>query len=307
MEASQALADFGRLDSITWIKKGQLLEQSGRLQQALLSYDRAIERDVDDEVAVRMRDSVSATLRRMEAEIAGLNLANGAARDDPKRCNDIGTALQVFGEYEAAILYYAMAIGRDASYKEAWFNRAVALIPLGRFIEAFQCLDEVLKIDPRDPDAHRKKGDLLYDLARSDDALVCYDNMLQANLVRNRAELAALHGSRARCLSLAGRASEALHACDLGLSADSSVADLWGTRGDICGVLGMHDGHVYSDVAALTLDPTSQGRWFDLGATLHDTLRQHEAAVVCFERALELGNRDAPARIAECEQARQQL
>ena len=59
-----------------------------------------------------------------------------------------------------------------------WFNKAKALLALGRFNGGLSALDKELAIDPRNKDAWVLKGAVLSDLGRVEEAIGCCDKAL---------------------------------------------------------------------------------------------------------------------------------
>ena len=54
-----------------------------------------------------------------------------------------------------------MALELDPKYVNAWINKGTAFFKLGRYEEAIEAFNQVLKIDPRHADAWNRKGVVL--------------------------------------------------------------------------------------------------------------------------------------------------
>jgi len=65
--------------------------------------------------------------------------------------------------------------------KKDIFKEGYDLYKLGKFEEAIKCYDEVLNIDPKDIDALNNKGIALGKLGKLDEAIKCYDKASKIN------------------------------------------------------------------------------------------------------------------------------
>lgn len=64
----------------------------------------------------------------------------------------------------------------------SWFKRGVDLYyRQGRFLDAIECFDRVIEMDPSHVDAWREKGVCLKELGRYEEALQCFDRVLDLN------------------------------------------------------------------------------------------------------------------------------
>ena len=64
-------------------------------------------------------------------------------------------------------------------YPDAWNNRGVALIRLGRFDEALKSYDKAIELQPDHADAWQGRGTTLERLGRLDEALKSYDKAIE--------------------------------------------------------------------------------------------------------------------------------
>jgi tetratricopeptide (TPR) repeat protein len=69
----------------------------------------------------------------------------------------------------------------QAGIVHALTDKGIALYNLGRYEEAIVCYDKLLEINPKDVDALYNKGVALSDLGRYGEAIVCYDKLLVIN------------------------------------------------------------------------------------------------------------------------------
>jgi tetratricopeptide (TPR) repeat protein len=115
----EAIASYDRAieikpdDNEAWHNRGYVLDSSGRYEEAIASYDRAIEIKPDYQIAWYNR----------------------------------GNTLVRLGRYEEALASYDRAIEIKPDYNKAWYNRSVVLNSLGRYEEAVASYDQVVKAD----------------------------------------------------------------------------------------------------------------------------------------------------------------
>lgn len=132
-------------DEDSLIKRGSSLGDSGRYEEALASFDKAIKLNPDN---------VECWLNK-------------------------GWVLGTLGRHEEAIACYDKAIELDPMDDLPWFNKGNRLGDLGRYEEALACYDEVLRMNPMDVPALYYRGKILSDFGRYEEALACYDEAIE--------------------------------------------------------------------------------------------------------------------------------
>ena len=159
---------------------GNVLKGAGRLQEAALSYDRALAARPD-----------YAGARAARAELRNLN----------------GNALREAGRLDEALACYDGALADAPGWPDALNNRAVALWSMGRFGEALAGLDAALAIRPDYVEAHYNRGNVLRDMLRLGEAEQAFDRAITlapdfAPAHRNKAFAVLLGGDFATGLPL---------------------------------------------------------------------------------------------------------
>jgi tetratricopeptide (TPR) repeat protein len=141
------------------------LQELGRFEEALASYDRAIALQPDYAAALDNR----------------------------------GNALRQLRRFDEALSSYDRAIKLQPDYADALYNRGVTLHELGRFDEALASYDRAINLRPDHAAAFNNRGNTLQELRRFDEALASYDRAI--TLRRDHAEA---HLNRAFCWLLQG-------------------------------------------------------------------------------------------------------
>ena len=222
-----------------WSAKGSSLAQLGRKEEAIASFDRALEIDP----------------RHVDAW-------------DGK-----GKTLALLGCNEEAIACFDRALESDPNHVGAWIGKGVALSDLGRKQEAIACYDRALESAPRVARGWTEKGAALSDLGRKEEAIACYDRALG---IDPRVTLA--WNNKGAALSVLGRKQEAIACYDRALEIDTRVAPTWNNKGAALSEVGRHEEAITSYDRALEIDPKVAHAWYNKGASLSALGRKKEAA-----------------------------
>ncbi len=158
---------------------------------------------------------------------AGFAQGCGASTDggltEAEQRNNDGVEANKSGRPEAAVALFTEAIELDPALVEAYVNRAVALVELGRFDESLDDATKAIELEPSDVNvlaqAYVNRALTLVELGRFDESL---DDATKAiELEPSDVNLLALaYGNRAVALRELGRLDEAeadrARACELG-------------------------------------------------------------------------------------------
>lgn len=148
------------------LNKGFALANSGKYQEAITAFDKALEIDIAednkhyDKMAWKNKGLALANLGKFQEAITaydkGLEIDPGNAkyyyetRFDKLLWNNKGIALYNLSKYQEAITAYDKALKIDPQFKIAWKNKGSALTILGKYHEAITAFDKALEIDPQD-------------------------------------------------------------------------------------------------------------------------------------------------------------
>ena len=113
-----------------WTNRGTALSALGQKKAAIASYDKTIEIKPDDHVAWTNRGTALDDLGQQEAAIASYDRALEIKPDNHIACYNRGLALSNLGQQEAAIASYDRALEIKPDDHEAWCNRGLALFHL---------------------------------------------------------------------------------------------------------------------------------------------------------------------------------
>ncbi|AKV66074.1 TPR domain protein component of TonB system [Microcystis panniformis FACHB-1757] len=153
-EIKAYLSDSPSLDPVRaselWHEKGLIHQMGKEYEQAIASFDRALEIKPDDHQAWYNRGIALKNLGRFEQAIASFDRALEIKPDDHEAWYNRGVALGNLGRFEQAIASYDRALEFKPDYPDAWNNRGIALHNLGRFEQAIASWDRAIKINSND-------------------------------------------------------------------------------------------------------------------------------------------------------------
>jgi tetratricopeptide (TPR) repeat protein len=178
MVASEMLPDNS---ADAWVNKGVALCSSGRREEAIQCFDRAIELNHLLEVAWYNKGGVLSELARHEEAISCYDQAIGLNPRYDLTWYNRGNSLKALSRLEEAIRSFDRAIESNPRLAWAWNNKGTSLSALGHIEEAMQCIDRAIELDPRYHEAWINKGAMLAALGRTVEAANCYNRAFEMN------------------------------------------------------------------------------------------------------------------------------
>ncbi|MCZ8126609.1 MAG: tetratricopeptide repeat protein [Microcystis sp. LE19-114.1B] len=230
-EIKAYLSDSPSLDPVQaselWHEKGLIHQMGKEYEQAIASYDRALEIQPDDHQAWCNRGNALDDLGRFEEAIASFDRALEIKPDDPEAWYNRGNALKNLGRLEEAIASYDQALEFKPDDPEAWVNRGSALGNLGRFEEAIASSDQALEFKPDDHKAWNNRGIALGNLGRFEQAIASYDHAIKIN-----SNYASAYYNKACCYGLQNNVELAIENLQSAINLDVEYQDMAKTDKD---------------------------------------------------------------------------
>ena len=140
-----------------WVARGVALSALGRKEEAVQSYDKALDINPDYH-AWCARGIALSDLGRKEEAIQSFDKAVDIKPDYHEAWYNRGVVLSALGRKEETIQSYDKAVDIKPDLHEAWYNRGRALSALGRKEEAIQSFDRSLQIQPDYANAYYNKA-----------------------------------------------------------------------------------------------------------------------------------------------------
>ena len=267
-----------------WWNVGNGLFDSGQFEEALTSYDKAIEIKPNFYEAWRNRGVILANLGYHQETIAAFNKAVEILPDYHEAWYDQGIALGCLGHYKEALTSLKQAIVIKHDYYKAWERQGLALWSLGRDEEAIASYKKALEIKPDYYRAWELLGQALIELGRYEEALTSYEKAteIKPDFVENWQR-------RGMILQFLGRYEEAITSFDSALGIEPNNYDAWFQRGYTLTQLKRNEEAVASFDKALEIEPDDHTAWNNRGNALHE-LSRYEEALVNYNKALDLNS-----------------
>ncbi|MFB2968094.1 tetratricopeptide repeat protein [Aerosakkonema sp. BLCC-F183] len=184
------------------------------------------------------------------------------------------------GDFQGAITSYDKALAIQPDLHEAWCNRGMALVKLGRFEEAIASYDKALAIQPDFHQAWYNRGNVLGKLERIEEAIASYDKALAIQPDKHNAWI-----NRGEALYNLGRFEEAIASYDKALAIQPDFHLAWYNRGNALYNLGRFEEAIAFFDKALAIQPDYLQAWNNRGLALGN-LGRFEEAIAFFDKAL---------------------
>jgi tetratricopeptide (TPR) repeat protein len=237
------MSSAGELNQI-----GIRLAQQGRLEEALLSFRRALQ----------------------------------VQPDLPQTHNNLGIALQDQGRLEEAVASYRRALALNPGYAMAYNNLGTALKEQAKPEEAADCFRRALQLKPDDVMACSNLAGALNEQGQLAEAVACYRRALEL-----KPDFAEAYADLGGLLRDQGSVDEAVACCRRALELKPDLAAALANLGVALRDQGRLDEAVACQRRALELVPDFAAAYANLGIGLSDQGRLEEA-MACYHRALEL-------------------
>jgi tetratricopeptide (TPR) repeat protein len=219
-ERTQEKKDYGaavqKLSAVDWFKEGYALAESGKYQDAISFYNKAIDADPKYAAAYSVRGWAYYRLRDYPSALKDNNRALELKPNVPGALVNRSWTLWGMRQYDKALVDSNKAIGLAPDYARAYltrgmiyfymnnnihaiedFNKAIELYPkpnivahlnrggayrnIGRYEEAFKDYQKSIEIDPANPDVYSSRGHAYFLLEKYDDALRDINKALELN------------------------------------------------------------------------------------------------------------------------------
>ena len=179
VEAMNNKLEEDPLDSLAWRIKGRVLARSGRYEEAITCYDKALEIKPQFMSLLGEKGEAFLYLERYEEALECFDKVLEINSHNSMRLIMKGEALAGLGRYEEALECYDKALEIEENYpkdhdctklacRRALNNKGSALQELGRYEEALECYDKALEIDPQDFIARYSKNETFHKLGKTE-------------------------------------------------------------------------------------------------------------------------------------------
>ncbi len=256
--------------------------QRERFIETLRGCDRRLERHPDCAATQQLRGETLAELHRLDEAINAYKCSINCDRQRPQPYAYLGQLYDRNGDYAQAAHYYETALQLRPQWQALRYNLARSYLHQGNDGQAHHHYRIAIEQNPQDAKAYNDLGTLYERWGRLQQAQTYYQQAIAAEPNRRQTQrnLAAL-------LLKQHRPQEARLVLDQALAQDSDGADLHHLRGWCDRLSDRLDLALAHYLRSLQLDSNQVQVHEDLGK-LFDRLQQPAAALICFQRAVEL-------------------
>ena len=152
--------------------------KEGRLSQAETAYQRILESDPNQPIALHLLGVVAHQTGKNDVAVDLITRAIAIDPDLPEAHSNLGTALRDLGNLEEAVTSYHKALALKPDYADAHNNLGNALKDLGKPEEAVASYHKALNLKPDLAEAHNNLGNALRDLGKPEEAISSYQKAL---------------------------------------------------------------------------------------------------------------------------------
>lgn len=140
-----------------WKSLANVLSEGGRTEESLLAFEHVHRLDPNDRDAAyqcfEKRGHILHGQQRFDEALTDHRQAHALDPTNPTPCNNIGASLQSLHRDEEALEWFDRVIAMKPDCVMAFRNKAISLIPLGRFDEAIAILNHVRTVEPGNAEA----------------------------------------------------------------------------------------------------------------------------------------------------------
>jgi tetratricopeptide (TPR) repeat protein len=262
---------------------GNALLQKGRVDAAIAQYQKALQITPD---YAESHNSLGLALDqkgRVDEAIAHYQKALEINADNAEAHNNLGNALLRKGRVDQAIAHYQKALEINADNAEAHNNLGNALLQKGRVEQAINQYRKALQIKPGFAQAHYNIGNILLQQGRVEAAITHYQKALQF-----RPDYAEAHLTLGSALLQQGRAKEAITQFQMAVKIKPDYAEAHYDLGNSFSQLGRTDEAISQYQRALQLRPDYAAALVNLGNSFFQQGRMDQA-ISQYQKALQIG------------------
>ena len=266
----------------------------GDLQRASLVYEQLLASDPSSLLALNRLAEINLKRGHFARSIELLERSLRLAEGQPFAWAQMGTALRGSGKRETALECYNRAIALKADLAGAFFDRAVLLTELNRPDEALRDYDRAINLAPQVPWAYCGRGAIHAERKNFTYAIRDYNKSIEL-----KPAFALAYYRRATVHRACNRLDDAVRDFDQAIELQPDFADAYWERGRVR----FHRQQLreaFSDLDyAITLKPVPVG--YHYRAMIRHVLKQYDAALADYDRAIELNPKFADAYWSKAE------
>lgn len=262
---------------VAWFNKAGQEQKLGRTADARLSYQRflAIVPAGNEHLVQHAHDAIAQFESPGPPPLPGAPLQE--LFEKARALDKAGKRQEASAVYAQVIASYDEVLKKEPKNPEAWNNKGCALKETGKLANAIACFDKAMDIDPQSGSAWYNKGHTLRMMDRMEEAMHCYNRGAQLG------HSGCINSRALACFEL-GRFEGALRFSDDLLAKDPADGTMLWNKGRSLLHLGYPDKALPLLIQATEIETTNDNAWVDRGIC-HEQQGQLDEAATCYERA----------------------
>jgi len=266
-------------------QRGMTLHQQGRLDEAAADYQRALQLEPRNIMALNLVGVISLQKNDPHSAIDLFGKALALEPENPALHLSRGTAFSMLDQHEAALACYERAIALDPETNaSSYYNKATSLQHLKHYEAAIASYDQVIALrSDLDADAYYGRASALLELEDYAAAIESFDKAIALG----PSFAAQAHCSRGTALHRLRQWDAALSGFDRAIALDAAHATAHFSRGVVLSALRRWDQALTSFDRVIELAPDHVDAFSYRAAALKELGRLEEALESC-ERAISL-------------------
>lgn len=283
LETFNKALEINPKDEFALSRKGYILGNLGRYEEALEAFNKVLDINPKNAFALSRKGVALGSLGMYEDALEVFNKALEIKPKDEFSLSLKGAALGGIGRYKDAVETFNSVIEINPKNSFVLSRKGLALIGLGNYVDAIEAFDKAIEINPHDTLSLLEKGHIVGCLqSKYEEALNIFDNILK---ISPKNEDALSH--KGITLANLERYEEALEVFNKVLEINSKNEFALSRKGSMLGNLGRHEEALNASNEALEINPKDEFAITNKGFALV-YLGRYDEALDTFNKALEI-------------------
>ena len=254
----------------------------GEYENAILSYEKAINLKPDYAIAYYNRGCVNTKLGESERAIADYSKAIELKPDLAEAYNNRGYTYKKIGESEKAIADYSKAIELKPDLAEVYNNRGNAYDRLGESEKAIADCSKAIELKPDYANAYNNRGKIYTGIGESEKAIADYSKAIEL-----KPDYANAYNNRGYTYDGIGESEKAIADYSKAIELKPDYADAYYNRGNVYGSIGESEKAIADYSKVIELNPKDKEA-YEARAKVYYSLGEEEKAAADEEAASKL-------------------
>jgi tetratricopeptide (TPR) repeat protein len=263
-------------------KRGDTLLELKRYDDALASYNRAVELKPEYAAAWDGKGDTLLALKRYEEARNAYDKAIQLQPDYSEAWIGRGNALDSLQQYKEAINSFERALEFKSDSLEAWNSKGNVQIKLQKYSDAIASFDKAIQLQPNYAPTWNNRGWALHNLRQYEEAVKSYDKA-----VEYQPDFPHAWYQRGNALINLKKYQEAVESYDKAVQFQPNFYKAWYSRGSALINLRQYEQAFASFDQAVKFNPDDSEAWYNRGWSLHQ-LQRYQEAVASYNKAIRL-------------------